>query len=220
MKAINIHNRTTFIKPAVKEISLTREIINSIIPYFPTDCKCIAGYLDNGDQFWKVNYHWDVLNLKISEFLEMGGISPELKHCAQAIKNVLLSNSPNPITGYRTDTFVGMTKDISSPDKIIARHAILKQCKKDFERVIIRAKIVNEATKRNPLRKEKSWWLAVAPVALPGNSKHGTGYALDISGNNEETTRICRGLGATLIFNEASHVHVEFGRGVRFPMIL
>ena len=39
----------------------------------------------------------------------------------------------------------------------------------------------------------------MAPVAAPGNSKHGTGYALDISGNNAETTRISKnGISADL----------------------
>jgi hypothetical protein len=37
---------------------------------------------------------------------------------------------------------------------------------------------------------------------------------LDIAGNNAETTRVSKALGATLVFNEASHVHVEWSKGV------
>jgi hypothetical protein len=47
---------------------------------------------------------------------------------------------------------------------------------------------------------------------------HGTGYALDIAGDNVVITRISKALGATLAFNEASHVHVEFAKGVNAPM--
>jgi hypothetical protein len=127
----------------------------------------------------------------------------------------MMSNPPNPLTGYRNDKTVGATKDSSTPERIEARHGILKQSKKDFESVLLKAKVVNAATKLNPPKSEKAWWLSVAPVAAPGNSKHGGGYALDISGNNAETSRISKLLGASLVFNEASHVHVEWKNGVK-----
>jgi LAS superfamily LD-carboxypeptidase LdcB len=56
--------------------------------------------------------------------------------------------------------------------------------------------------------------LAGAPVAPPGQSKHGTGYALDIEGDNNAIKSLCKGLGATLAFDEKSHVHVEFKNGL------
>ena len=210
LKPLSAHSRATFVRPGVKEIPLTTRIIDAVMPYYPKDCRCIAGYLDNSDQFWKVNYHWDLLMSKIDAFLAMATIPDNLKGFARAIRGVMMSNPPNPLSGYRNDKTVGATKDLSPLDRIVARHATLKQSKKDFEAVIVKAKVVNAATKANPPAAEKSWWLAVAPVAAPGNSKHGTGYALDIAGNNAETTRISRGLGASLVFNEASHVHVEF----------
>ncbi len=214
MQQFNIHSYSSFVRPAVKLVPTTQKILDGIMPYFPASCKCIAGYLDAKDQFWKVNYHWDNLVWHIDIFLKNGKISYALRECAKGIKNVLMSNAPNPITGYRKDSQVGKTKDISSPEKIIARHSILKHCKKEFERILINSKTVCEKSKRNPANDEKHWWLAVAPVALPGNSKHGTGYALDLSGDNREISFICKGLGATLVFNEASHVHVEFAKGV------
>lgn len=215
---LKVHTRRSFVRSAVKEAAITTKIIDQIMPYFPKKCICIAGYLDTSDQFWKVNYHWDLLTFKIDEFLALKGIPANLVACGQAIKNKLLLNCPNPRTGYRLDATVGATKDISPPEQVVKRHAILKQSKIDFESVMVKAKVVNPATKAAPPVAEKPWWLAVAPVAAPGNSQHGTGYALDISGDNVETTRVCKALGATLVFNEASHVHVEWKSGVKIPV--
>lgn len=126
------------------------------------------------------------------------------------IENVLFQNTPIPLSGYMLDKQVGQTKDLSTNEQIIARHKLIKQSKIDFESVITKSKVVTAAKKSNPPKAEKMWWLAVAPLAVPGTSLHGTGYALDIAGNNLETTRISKALGASLVFNEASHVHVEF----------
>ncbi|MCI0363137.1 MAG: hypothetical protein L0Y44_06040 [Phycisphaerales bacterium] len=217
VKPLNVHTRATFVRAGVKEIPLTTKTIDAVMPYFPKECKCISGYLDNSDQYWKVNYHWDLLVSKIDEFLALKDIPQNLKNAAQAIKTVLLRNAPTPRTGYKNDKSVGFTKDSSAPEKVVARHGTLKQSKKDFQSVIVKAKVVTESTKNNPPVKEKHWWLAVAPLAAPGTSKHGSGYALDIAGNNNETTRISKGLGASLVFNEASHVHVEWKNGVKTP---
>lgn len=215
LKALNAHTRFTFVKAAVKEIPLTTKIIDAVMPYFPKECKCISGYLDTSDQFWKINYHWDLLVSKIDELLARKDVPDNLKKNAQAIKAVLLTNAPNPRTGYKDDKNVGDTKDLSTADEVTARHGLLKQSKKDFESVMVKTKVVTATSKSNPPQNEKMWWLAVAPVAPPGDSKHGTGYALDIGGNNNQTTVISKALGATLVFNEASHVHVEWANGVK-----
>jgi hypothetical protein len=199
----------------VKEIPLTTKIINEIMPYFPKSCVCISGHLDNSDQYWKVNYHWDLLTSKVDEFLAMPAVSEEHKKAAQKIKTLLQSNPPSPKTGYKTDKTVGATKDKSTPERIVARHKTMKQSKLDFEALLIAAKVVTASSKANPPADEKMWWLAVAPLRAPGTSNHGTGYALDIFGNNVETTRISLALGATLAYNEASHVHVEWAKGVK-----
>lgn len=215
LQKLNVHTRTTFVRPGVKEIALTTKIIDRVMPYFPKDCRCISGYLDNSDQYWKVNYHWDLLVHKIDEFLAMPKLDAKLRAAATAIRNVLMTNPPNPRTGYRTDKTVGQTKDLSSAELIEKRWKTLRQSKKDCERVLIAAKVVTAAKKAMPPASEKPWWLAVAPVASPGDSKHGSGYALDIGGNNAETVRISKALGASLVFNEASHVHVEWKDGVK-----
>ena len=207
---LNFHTRATFVGPKVKTISLTEKVIQAVMPYYPSKCKVIAGYLDDSDQFWKVNYHWDLLVAKIDDFLKLTAPSEQLKTATRAVRNRLMSNMPSPARGYRNDSSVGLTKDQSTPEKIIARHGILKQSKRDFESIIVKTTVVDARRKLSPLAAEKPWWLAVAPVAVPGKSMHGTGYALDIAGDNVATTKVSKDLGASLVFNEASHVHVEF----------
>lgn len=199
LEPLNVHTRPTFVRNTVKEIDVTTKTIDAIMPYFPKACIVIAGYLDNADQYWKVNYHFDLLVSKIDEFIAMTGPSEKLKTAAQAIKDVLMTNPPKPPKGYKDDKHVGDTKDISSEEHVRERHTILKQSKRDFEHVIVKAKVVHEGSKKDPPPAEKMWWLSVAPVASPGTSKHGTGYALDIAGSNLETTRISKALGATLV---------------------
>src|ERR1700736_5107095 len=150
IKRLNVHTRATFVRDGVKEIEVTTKIIDAIMPYFPKACICIAGYLDTSDQYWKVNYHWDLLVSKIDEFRGLEGVSDKLKQCALAIKSILMTNPPSPLTGYKDDKTVGQTKDASTPEKIRTRHGLLKQSKVDFESVIVKAKIVDVANKNNP----------------------------------------------------------------------
>ena len=211
LNKLNAHSRTTFVAPAVKEIQLTKQIIDEIMPFYPKTCRCIAGYLDNTDQYWKINYHWDLLMSKIDAFLAMKTQPATLKAAANAIRGVMMTNPPSPAHGYMNDVRVGMTKDSSPPERIEARWKTLKQSKKDFERVILKAGIIKEADRKGtPSKEDKLWWLAVAPVAPPGDSKHGTGYALDIAGDNVAIQTISEALGASLVFVETSHIHVEF----------
>ena len=213
------HSHATFVRASVKVIPLTQQIIDAIMPYFPLTCKVIGGYLNPADQYWKVNYHWENLITKIEAFRLLPDASEKHKNMALEIWKVLMSNPPLPERGYIKDKKVGATEDLSTHEKIDARHKLLKQAKLDFRRVIIAAGIVDPKKEEgDPPQAEKPWWLAVAPLARPGHSQHGTGYALDISGDNNETRRICAALGATLVFNEASHVHVEFAKGVKAPI--
>lgn len=210
---LNAHTRATFVRPAVKEIAITTRLIDAVMPYFPRSCQVISGYLDNSDQYWKVNYHWDNLVYRISELAAMPAMDAKLVAAANAIKSVLNRNPPDPRTGYRTDQRVGQTKDQSTSEQIDQRYLLVKQSKKDFERVLLKAGLIDGKTKANPPAAAKPWWLSVAPLAPPGDSKHGTGYALDIGGDNLETTRVAKALFASLVFNEASHVHCEWKDG-------
>jgi hypothetical protein len=129
-----------------------------------------------------------------------------------AIKKVLESNKPDPAHGYRLSDVPGLPKDKSSHAVILARHKLVAQSKRDFKRVVDAADLKSKS-KRMP----KSFGLACAPVAAPGKGTHSTGYAVDIKGDNDEIARIARKLGASLVFPEDSHVHVEFKHGVVPP---
>ena len=215
---LGLHRQATFVRNTVKMIPLTKGIIDKIMPFFPLNCVVIGGYLDDNDQYWKVNYHWEHLTSKVEEFLTLDTPTTQHKTWARAVWNVLMTNPPLPERGYLKDKQVGETKDMSTHERVRARHKILKQCKKDFRNIIIAANVVDPLLEKgNPPKAHKDWWRSVAPLAVPGRSMHGTGYALDIAGDNVLITRIASSLGATLAFNEASHVHVEFAKGVTAP---
>lgn len=212
MAAIRLNEltRSTFVKSGVKETELTTQILNTIYPFYPKDTQCISGYLDVSDQYWKVNFHWDYLLFFIDTFLTLR-VGEDLKGFARSIRLVLMSNPPNPQTGYRTDKHPGDTVDTSTAEIVKQRHKILLQCKLDFRRVLLKANIIDLATEFSGTPKAvKPWWLSIARVASPGDSKHGTGYAVDIKGDNARITEISKALGASLVYNESSHVHVEF----------
>lgn len=155
---LNVHTRASFVRPAVKETAMTTKIINQTMPYFPKRCVCIAGYLDNSDQFWKVNYHWDLLTFKIDEFLALKSVAANLLACARAIKSKLLTNCPNPRTGYRRDATVGTMRDTSTPEQVVQRHAILKQSKVDgHERLESGAAELVSEVSRQPLGTESAF---------------------------------------------------------------
>jgi hypothetical protein len=201
--------RRKFVDPRVKEIAITTKIIDYIMPHFEgVDATVISGYLNDSDLFWKVNYHWEYLKWMI-EHSQTLDISVKHKDNLRAINSALLSNKPDPDTGYRTSGKVGVPTDKSSMDKMDKRYKIVRQSKRDFKKVIIAAEL-----KKKSSRSAKSFDLAAAPVAHPGTSRHSTGYALDIGGNNSQIVSICKKLGATLTFDEQSHVHVEFKNGV------
>jgi len=120
-----------------------------------------------------------------------------------------MTNPPKPQTGYVKSSKVGQPLDASKRSTIKKRWKTLRQCKKDFKQVINKAGLLD---KQPPTK--IAWHLSAAPVAAPGTSKHGSGYALDLSGDNSNIRKICTSLGASLVFNEKSHVHVEFANGV------
>jgi len=115
---------------------------------------------------------------------------------------------PDPSSGY-TSSPVGKPEDRSSVEDVNKRHKVLSSAKQTFSKVTDSADLKKKSNKSG-----KSFDLATAPVAPPGTSKHGTGYALDIEGDNGTIKSLCKGLGATLVFDEKSHVHVEFKNGL------
>jgi peptidoglycan hydrolase-like protein with peptidoglycan-binding domain len=200
--------RAKYVDPRVKEIQLTTQIIDKLVPHLVgIRAKIIAGYLSDSDQFWKVNYHWEYLLAAVDHSLTLP-IPEDARKDLQGIRSQLLGCKPNPASGY-TSGAVGKPEDRSSYEEATKRHKILSQCKRVFKQAVERADI-----KAKSKRSAQVFDLAAAPVASPGTSKHGAGYALDIQGDNSAIKNVCKSQGATLIFDEQSHIHVEFKNGL------
>ncbi len=200
--------RAKFVDPRVKETGVTTRIIDSLGPRFHNvRARIISGYLSDSDLFWKVNYHWEYLLDAVVHSLTLPLEDKHLKDL-QSIRASLVSCQPSPANGY-TSGAIGKPEDKSSLAEVTKRHKILSGAKQDFKKVVIAADI-----KQKSRKSEKVFDLAAAPVAHPGTSKHSTGYALDIEGDSGAIKSICKGMGATLVFDEKSHVHVEFKNGV------
>ena len=195
-------------KPGLRETRLTTNVLDGIAPSFVgVRARVISGYMNDEELFWKVNYHWDYLSRMVDHALKLPVSRQELA-TLRTVRANLASCAPNPDSGYRGSP-VGKPKDSSSMKEMTRRHKIVAQSKRTFKSVIKQAGL-----KRKSRRTGKSFDYAVAPVAHPGTSKHGTGYAIDIAGDNHRISSICKQLGASLVFDEKSHVHVEFKNGV------
>jgi hypothetical protein len=208
---LNVHTWNTFVRPQVrlKTFPSTRGILQAILPYFPADCRCIGGYLDDGDQFWKVSYHWELL-LRMLRKAATYEPAPRSKMQIAQMTEELLKNPPNPDHGYVDSQVLGQPHDKSPPERLLARWRTLRHLKTEFRAVLD----LEQIPKKHPMG--ATWDLAVAPIARPGTSKHGCGYALDIAGpgQNARIKSIANALFATMAFDEKSHVHVEFKQGV------
>lgn len=209
----NHHSPDTFVRSQVKTIPETTAIIDAIYPHFPREDLVIGGYLDDNQQVWKVNFHWEWMLWIIDEAFELG-VSPEDEAELRDIQATLRTNPPDPDHGYIPDTEMKL-KDASPNDVLLARCDMMKTCKQRLKAVWDRTGLPDKAKSRSPTTKD--FHLAAAPVAKSGTSKHGTGMALDIQGDNADIVKRAKELGATLAFDEASHVHVEFMEGVKSP---
>ena len=200
--------RSERVDPRVKETAVTTRIIDNLVPHFANlKARIIAGFLSDADQFWKVNYHWEYLLQMVEHSLTLPIEDGDTKEL-QNIRSSLLACKPDPSSGYTTGP-VGKPEDQSSAEDAIKRHKVLAGMKRSF------GKLTDSANLKEKSRKSAhAFDLAAAPVAVPGTSKHGTGYALDIEGDNSGIKSLCDGLGATLVFDEKSHVHVEFKNGL------
>jgi hypothetical protein len=214
VERFDAHSFSTFVRAAVKfkPYPSTRELIEAIMPFYPRQCTCIAGYLDDEDQFWKVNYHWELLCRMLNKAL------PRLDRAyafqTRIILDDMLTNPPKPSRGYADSSVVGEPHDASTHAEITRRWERMKICKEQFRLILDSARLTTLMPPSTP------WDLSVAPVARPGTSKHGSGYAVDIEGHglNHLIKEISTAIGATLAFDEKSHVHVEFAKGVKVPV--
>jgi peptidoglycan hydrolase-like protein with peptidoglycan-binding domain len=199
--------RAARVDPRVQETAVTTRLIDKLVPRFGTmKAKIIGGYLSDGDQFWKVNYHWEYL-LQMTEHSLTLPIEEADKRALQNIRSALMGCKPDPPAGY-TSSAIGKPEDRSSDEDATRRYQVLRSQKEAFGKVASRADL-----RRKSKQSATRFDLAAAPVAAPGTSKHGSGYALDIEGDNSAIKTLCKSLGATLVFDEKSHVHVEFKNG-------
>lgn len=209
IKKINREERRKFVDPRVRESKTTSKIIDYIFPHFKNiDARVISGFLNDSDLFWKVNYHWEYLIWMIDHSLTLS-IEKKYKERLGSLKGSLNAVPPKPSTGYRTSGKLGYPQDSSSMECLNRRYKILRQGKREFKKITFEAKLKSKSK-----RSAKGFDLATAPVAHPGSSKHSTGYALDISGKNADIKVASKKLGATLVFDEKSHIHVEFKNGI------
>jgi peptidoglycan hydrolase-like protein with peptidoglycan-binding domain len=200
--------RAKRVDPRVQETAVTTRIIDNLVPRFgDMRATIIAGYLSSEDQFWKVNYHWEYLLQMVEHSLTLPIQDADTKDL-QNIRSGLLGCQPEPSNGY-TSSPIGKPVDRTSEEAQVQRYKVLRNMKELFGKVTDRAGL-KAKSKKSPTMFD----LAAAPVAFPGTSKHGTGYALDIEGDNSAIKSLCTGLGATLAFDEKSHVHVEFKNGL------
>lgn len=206
---LNVQSRASFVRKSVEENDVTKVVIDRIMPYFPKGSQVIGGWVDDNKQYWKANFHWEYLLRHLDKAKKLD-IDAAYKTNIDTIRATLVSNSPNPDKGYTSSRVMGQPKDQSAKSAIIQRWKIVRQAKKDFKKVVDKAGILKDMEKK----KQKVWLLALAPVAKPGTSKHSTGYAVDIAGDNKQIVKISKELGASLVFPEGSHVHVEFAKGV------
>ncbi|HMO06968.1 MAG TPA: hypothetical protein PKD10_04885 [Paracoccaceae bacterium] len=200
--------RKKHVRSAVKTIPLTDRIIEDILPHLEgTDIEIVSGYLNDTDQFWKVNHHYDALQWIIEKCLKVE-TDDEVKRSLGAIQKALNRSRPSPPTGYRTGA-IGKPEDKSTPKEIVARWTILRQAKKDWIGVY-----EDTAAWKAGKPKVSAFKHPSSPIKKPGTSMHGTGYAIDMVGNSSQIAAISRYLGATLIYNEPGNFHIEFKNGV------
>lgn len=194
---------------SVKENGTTTRIIDALVPHLAgTDLHIISGWLSDSDLFWKVNYHWELL-LHMVEHSRTLGCDPATSKKLDGLVSKLNSVSPRPSSGYRTSSVVGKPVDDSDAPTFDRRYQLVSQAKREFKSVVESAGLIAKSS-----LPASSFHLSYAPVAHPGTSKHATGYALDIKGPAGTVKSICQGRGATLVFDEKSHTHVEFKNGV------
>jgi hypothetical protein len=212
LRTYSEHTWNSFVRPSVRfkpSNPDTRALIEQMMPYFPKSCVVIAAFLDDADQFWKINYHWELLSLRTDMAMKFRLAAGSIALLKQ-IRESLDANRPGPAQGYVNSKVVGKPHDRSTNVQITDRWRRLRESKSIFRAVLDAEKIPRDHPP------SEAWDLAAAPVARPGTSKHGCGYAFDIGGHgkNQLIKDIAQGLGATLRFDEKSHVHVEFKQGV------
>lgn len=211
----NHQSRSSFIKPgmpaSVTEHANTSAILDAVWPYFHKGDIVIGGYLSAGQQAWKVNYHWELV-IWCCDQAQTLEITDDAKKQFAAIATTLRGNAPSPSSGYLADSQMTLA-DTSDQATCDARYALVAQAKKDLAAAIQASAVTGKISGATADR----FKLAPQFVKPAGKSKHGTGYALDIKGDNERIKSTAASLGRSGVDDEDFHVHVEFASGPKIP---
>jgi hypothetical protein len=207
----NHQSRTSFKQANVPENATTTAILDSIWPHYNAGDHVIGGYLSSGQQYWKINYHWELVLWVCDTAATL--VTDDQKSQFTSIATTLRSHSPNPASGYLNDSAMAIV-DTSTQDAFDARYLAVKKAKTDLKAAIDATGVGSKVTGG----KSDRFVLSVQNVLPPGdNNKHGQGFSLDIKGNNARISETSKSLGATTTYDEKFHVHVEFKSGVTTP---
>jgi uncharacterized membrane protein YgcG len=211
----NHQSRSSFVKPgmpsSVTDHANTSAILDAIWPYFNKGDIVIGGFLSAGQQAWKVNYHWELV-IWCCDKAQSLDITDAAKKQFDAIATALRGNAPSPSSGYLSDSQMTLA-DSSDQASCDARYTLVLQAKKDLAAAIEASSVTGKITGATADR----FKLAPQYVKPAGKSKHGTGYALDIKGDNARIQSTAASLGRSGLDDEDFHVHVEFASGPKLP---
>jgi hypothetical protein len=200
-------SRSSFVGSKVRLDSMSTSIIDKIYPYFPKKYTVISAYLSEGQCYWKINWHWDLMRTWLEYAKDHKLMSAQEQVELNDMHKKLMSNKPSKLGHYKIDT-IGEPDDDSPLSKIVQRHAILKGIKKE-----LMAYSEKQGFTSRKLQNMEQLKMAVQPVALPTESNHPKGWAIDIAGNVSDIAKIAKSLGATLAFQEHPHCHCEWRGG-------
>jgi lysozyme family protein len=204
-------SRGTFVAAQVKENPVATKILDQIWPYFPKTYRVISAYLSPSDLYWKVNYHWDAMRVWLQYASSSAEVTADEKTMLAALQRSLMSNAPSQDGHFRVNK-IGEPADRSPLAKIEERCKTLQKIK-----ATLKAYNSKQHFESRNMQQKQVLKFALNPLALPKQSNHVNGWALDISGNIPDIATIAKGLGATLAFKEETHCHCEFKNGVKLP---
>ncbi len=204
-------SRSTFVDSNVKENAVTTKILDQLYRYFPKKYKVISGYLSTSDLYWKVNYHWDALRVWLEYAKDHAEMTPEEQKELNGLYRPLMANAPSQPGHFKVNK-IGEPADTSPLVKIEDRCKTLQKIK-----AALKVYSTKQRFDAKKLQQKEVLKYALNPLALPKQSNHVHGWALDIKGDIAGAAAIAKQLGATLAFKEETHCHCEFRNGVKLP---
>ena len=138
-------------------------------------------------------------------------MTPEEQKTLDGLYRTLMANTPSR-TGHFKVNKIGEPEDTSPLARIEDRCRMLQKMKTALKAYSVRQKFAEKKLQNNEVLK-----FALNPLALPKQSNHVHGWALDIKGDTAGVAAIAKQLGATLAFKEETHCHCEFKNGVKLP---